>query len=175
YEPIRAANKITFNRDVIPYYAFEEAETILSFGADFIETWLSNVGYARMFARMHSFRDGRAGTFIHVEPRQSLTASNADEWVRNVPGTEGLLALAILRVMVDEGMADRRFGDAVAGIDLKKAAETTGVAAETIKHLAKVFAHAKPSLAVGGGGAGTGSHAARAPGGSNLPKPGAGA
>jgi anaerobic selenocysteine-containing dehydrogenase/Fe-S-cluster-containing dehydrogenase component len=159
YEAIRAANKITFNRDAIPYYAFEDAETVLSFGADFIETWLSNVGYARTFARMHSFRDGRAGTFIHVEPRQSLTASNADEWVRNVPGTEGLLALAILRVMVDEGMADKRFGDAVAGVDLKKAAETTGVAAETIKHVAKVFAHAKPSLAVGGGVAVTGSNA----------------
>src|SRR5499427_11043730 len=159
YEPIRAANKITFNRDAIPYYAFEDAETILSFGADFIETWLSNVGYARMFARMHSFRDGRAGTFIHVEPRQSLTASNADEWIRNIPGTEGLLALAILRVMVDEGMADKRFGDAVAGIDVKKAAEITGVAAETIKHVAKVFAHAKPGLAVGGGVAVTGSNA----------------
>src|SRR5438093_2414315 len=159
YEPIRAANRITFNRDAIPYYAFEDAETILSFGADFIETWLSNVGYARMFSRMQSFRDGRAGTFIHVEPRQSLTASNADEWVRNVPGTEGLLALAILRVMVDEGMADKRFGDAVAGIDLKKAAETTGVAAETIKHVAKAFAHAKPGLAIGGGVAVTGSNA----------------
>ena len=160
YEPIRAANRITFNRDAIPYYAFEDAETILSFGADFIETWLSNVGYARMFARMHSFRDGRAGTFIHVEPRQSLTASNADEWVRNVPGTEGLLCAGHSpRSMVDEGMADRRFGDAVAGIDLKKAAETTGVAAETIKHLAKVFAHAKPGLAIGGGVAVTGSNA----------------
>ena len=159
YESIRAANRITFNRDAIPYYAFEDAEVVLSFGADFIETWLSNVGYARMFARMHSFRDGRAGTFIHVEPRQSLTASNADEWVRNAPGTEGLLALAILRVMVDEGMADRRFGEAVAGVDLKKVAEDSGVAAETIKHLAKVFAHAKPGLAVGGGVAVTGSNA----------------
>src|SRR5881409_1256410 len=133
YESIRAANRSTFNRDAIPYYAFEDAEVVLSFGADFIETWLSNVNYARTFARMHSFRDGRAGTFIHVEPRQSLTASNADEWVRNAPGTEGLLALAILRVMVDEGAADRRFGDAVASVDVKKAAETTGVAAETIK------------------------------------------
>src|SRR5213594_3458526 len=159
YEPIRAANRITFNRDAIPYYAFEDAETILSFGADFIETWLSNVGYARMFARMHSFRDGRAGTFIHVEPRQSLTASNADEWIRNAPGTEGLLALAILRVMVDEGMVDRRYGEAVAGIHLKQAADTSGVDLETIKHVAKVFAHAKPGLAVGGGVAVTGTNA----------------
>jgi anaerobic selenocysteine-containing dehydrogenase/Fe-S-cluster-containing dehydrogenase component len=159
YEPIRAANRITFNRDAIPYYAFEDAETVLSFGADFIETWLSNVNYSRTFARMHSFRDGRAGTFIHVEPRQSLTASNADEWVRNTPGTEGLLALAILRVLVDEGMADRRFGEVVAGVDLKQAADRSGVPVETIKHVAKVFGHAKPGLAVGGGVAVTGSNA----------------
>src|SRR5215475_3548805 len=159
YESIRAANRQTFNRDAIPYYAFEDAEVVLSFGADFIETWLSNVNYARTFARMHSFRDGRAGTFIHVEPRQSLTASNADEWVRNTPGTEGLLALAILRVLVDEGMADRRFAEAVAGVDLKQTADRSGVPVETIKHVAKVFGHAKPGLAVGGGVAVTGSNA----------------
>src|SRR2546427_564464 len=159
YESIRAANRSTFNRDAIPYYAFEDAEVVLSFGADFIETWLSNVNYARTFARMHSFRDGRAGTFIHVEPRQSLTASNADQWVRNAPGTEGLLALAILRVMVDEGMVDRRYGEAVAGIDLKRAADTSGVGVETIKHIAKTFAAAKPGLAIAGGVAVSGSHA----------------
>ena len=67
YESIRAANRATFNRDAIPYYAFEDAEMVLSFGADFIETWLSNVSYARTFKRMHSFRDGRAGTFVHVD------------------------------------------------------------------------------------------------------------
>src|SRR5580765_836639 len=159
YESIRAANRATFNRDAIPYYAFEDAEVVLSFGADFIETWLSNVNYARTFVRMHSFRDGRAGTFIHVEPRQSLTASNADEWVRNAPGTEGLLALAILRVMVDEGTADKRFSDAVASVDLKRASDESGVGIETIKHIAKVFAHGKPGLAVGGGVSVTGTNA----------------
>src|SRR5439155_1084792 len=58
YEALRAANRITFGRDGIPYYAFEDAEVLLSFGADFLETWLSNVNYARTFARMHTFRDG---------------------------------------------------------------------------------------------------------------------
>src|SRR5881409_672749 len=159
YESIRAANRLTFNRDAIPYYAFEDAEVVLSFGADFIETWLSNVNYARTFARMHTVRDGRAGTFIHVEPRQSLTASNADEWVRNAPGTEGHLALAMLKVMVDERLADRRFAEAVAAIDVKKIAADSGVPVETIVHVAEVFAHGRPGLAVGGGMAVTGSNA----------------
>jgi anaerobic selenocysteine-containing dehydrogenase/Fe-S-cluster-containing dehydrogenase component len=159
YEAMRAANRATFGRDAIPYYAFEDAEVVLSFGADFLETWLSNVNYARGFGRMHTFRDGRAGTFIHIEPRQSLTASNADEWVRNTPGTEGELALAILKILVESGVADRRFTESVAGVDVKQVAEQTGVAAETIKHVAEVFGHGKPALAVGGGVAVTGSHA----------------
>src|SRR2546425_1914843 len=108
---------------------------------------------------MHTVRDGRAGTFIHVEPRQSLTASNADEWVRNAPGTEGQLALAMLKVMVDERLADRRFAEAVAAIDVKKIAADSGVPVETIVHVAEVFAHGRPGLAVGGGMAVTGSNA----------------
>jgi anaerobic selenocysteine-containing dehydrogenase/Fe-S-cluster-containing dehydrogenase component len=159
YEANRAANRITFGRDAIPYYAFEDAQVVVSFGADFLETWLSNVNSARAFAQMHTFRDGRAGTFIHIEPRQSLTASNADEWVRNAPGTEGSLALAILKVMVDEGLADRRFGEAVARIDLKRVVADSGVPVETITRIARVFAHGKPGLAVGGGMAVTGSNA----------------
>jgi len=159
YEALRAANRITFGRDAIPYFAFEDAEVVLSFGADFLETWLSTVNYARTFARMHTVRDGRAGTFIHVEPRQSLTASNADEWVRNAPGTEGQLALAMLKVMVDERLADRRFAEAVAAIDVKKIAADSGVPVETIVHVAEVFAHGRPGLAVGGGMAVTGSNA----------------
>jgi anaerobic selenocysteine-containing dehydrogenase/Fe-S-cluster-containing dehydrogenase component len=159
YEAMRAANRAVFNRDAIPYYAFEDAEVVLSFGADFVETWLSNVGYAHGFMRMHGFREGRAGTFVHVEPRQSLTASNADEWVRNAPGTEGLIALAVLKLLVEEGRADKRFGDAVAGIDVKAVATESGVPEKTLQHVAHLFGHAKPPLAVGGGVAVTGSNA----------------
>ncbi|HMH51514.1 MAG TPA: molybdopterin-dependent oxidoreductase, partial [Candidatus Acidoferrum sp.] len=159
YEWMRAANRLVFGRDAIPYHAFEEAEVVLSFGADFLETWLSNVAHARGFGQMHGFRAGRAGTFIHVEPRQSITGSNADEWIRNAPGTEGALALAVLKVMVDEGMVDKRFGEAVAGVDVAKVATDSGVASETIKHIAHVFGSAKPGLAVGGGVAAAGSHA----------------
>src|SRR5204862_100496 len=89
-----------------------------SFGADFLETWISNVGYAKGFGRMHSFRDGRAGTFIHVEPRQSLTASNADTWVRNAPGTEHLVALAVLKTLAENGAVDKRFAEAAKKVGL---------------------------------------------------------
>jgi anaerobic selenocysteine-containing dehydrogenase/Fe-S-cluster-containing dehydrogenase component len=159
YEAIRAANRATFGRDAVPYYALEDAEVVLSFGADFLETWVNNVHYARAFARMHTFRDGKAGTFIHVEPRQSLTASNADEWVRNAPGTEAAVALAILKLMLEGGGGDRRYLDAVAAVDPKKVAEDSGVPLETLERIARAFGGARPGLAIGGGVAVTGSHA----------------
>ena len=159
YEPIRAANRLTFNRDAVPYYAFEDAHVVLNFGADWVETWINNVHHAAAFTAMHAFREGRAGTVIHVEPRQSLTAANADEWIRNAPGTEGALALAILKVMVGAGLADRRYADAVAAVDLKQVASDSGVPVETIEHVAKVFGSARPGLAIGGGAAVSGSNA----------------
>jgi molybdopterin-containing oxidoreductase family iron-sulfur binding subunit len=159
YETIRAANRQVFGRDAVPYYAFEDAQVIVSFGADFVETWINNVHHTRTFARMHGFRSGRAGTLIHIEPRQSLTAGSADEWVRTAPGTEGRLALAILRTMVEGGLVDRGFGEAVAAVDVAKVAEETGVPAATIKHVAEVLGRARPGLAIGGGAAVTGTNA----------------
>ena len=159
YEAIRAANRQTFGRDAIPYYALEDAEVVLSFGADWAETWLQSVSATRGFTRMHSFREGRAGTVIHVEPRQSLTASNADQWIRNAPGTEGRLALAILKVMVEEGLTDPRFGEIVEAINVNAVSRESGVPVAALKHIAEAFARARPGLAIGGGMATLGSNA----------------
>jgi anaerobic selenocysteine-containing dehydrogenase/Fe-S-cluster-containing dehydrogenase component len=164
YEALRAANRITFGRDAIPDYAIGDSAYLLSFGADFLETWLSPVGYARDFARMHAFARGRAGMFVHVEPRQSMTAANADEWVKNAPGTEGLLASAMLKVILDEGLqaagADAGALRGVArSVDVAAAASASGVPAETIKRVARDFARSKGGLAIGGGMAMAGSNA----------------
>ena len=163
-EAIRAANRASFGRDAIPEYAIEEAGYLVSFGADFLETWLSPVGHAAAFAKMHALSAGKAGTFVHVEPRLSMTAANADQWLRNAPGTEGPLALAMLKVIVDEGLvapgADARaLGGAVQGIDVAAIATQSGVPADTIKRVAHDLAASKTGLVLGGGAAVSGSNA----------------
>ena len=167
YEALRAANRIAFGRDTIPHYAIGEASYLLSFGADFLETWLQPVAYAAGFARMHAFAQGRAGTFVQIEPRLSMTGANADEWLRNAPGSEGLLALAILRVILDEGLqspdADAAtLREAVKDVDVAAAAKSADVPAETIKRIGQDFAKSKGGLAIGGGAAAAGSNAAEA-------------
>ena len=160
HEAIRAANRAAFGRDAVPYYAFEDAQVIVNFGADWVETWINNVALPSAFARMHAFREGRTGTYIHVEPRQSLTAANADQWVRNAPGTELMVAAALLKLVTEQGGGgDRAAGGAVAQVDPRKVAEDSGVPAETLTAMARALVAGKPSLVIAGGAAGSGADA----------------
>jgi anaerobic selenocysteine-containing dehydrogenase/Fe-S-cluster-containing dehydrogenase component len=164
YEALRAANRIVFGRDAIAQYALGDSTYLVSFGADFLETWLSPVRYAAGFARMHGFAHEQAGTVVQVEPRLSMTGANADEWIKNAPGTEGVLALAMLRVVLDENLqsadADASsLREATREVDVAAAARAAGVPAETIKRIAQDLARSKKGLAIGGGAAAAGSNA----------------
>ena len=76
---------------------FSDADVLVSFGADFLETWGSPVDYAYQYAEMHGYRKGRerAGKFIWVGPHRPLTGINADLWLPAKPGTEVLVAQAL--------------------------------------------------------------------------------
>jgi molybdopterin-containing oxidoreductase family iron-sulfur binding subunit len=157
YEPLREANRLTFGVASVPRHDFASARYILSFGADFLETWVSPVEYARGFAEAHGFRDGRMARFVAVEPRRGLTGFSADEWVAPKPGTEGMLALAIAASVVRQGRARLSGGEAdrvrgfLTRFDARSAAEATGVQEAVIDRLAREFTDAQPSLAVAGG------------------------
>ncbi len=81
YEPLRAANDTVFGMDGIPTYHIDQADLLISFGADFLETWLSPVEYTRMFTAFREPKNGRESPFVYVGPRLSLTAANADRWI----------------------------------------------------------------------------------------------
>ncbi|MFQ5695094.1 MAG: twin-arginine translocation signal domain-containing protein, partial [Terriglobia bacterium] len=50
YEALREANRLSFGTTEIPHYDIARAKFLLNFGADFLETWVSNVEYTRQFA-----------------------------------------------------------------------------------------------------------------------------
>ena len=98
YEPVdnnvyRTAVKNVYQQDVLPDLDLERANIILSFGADFLSTWISptrwNRGYGEF--RQGEGRDKR-GSLYHVDSRFSMTAANADKWIPILPGWEGHLA-----------------------------------------------------------------------------------
>ncbi|MDH5549575.1 MAG: molybdopterin-dependent oxidoreductase [Gemmatimonadota bacterium] len=155
YEALRHANRTVFGIDGLARHDFAAADYVLSFGADFLDTWLSPVEHARGFGARHGYRDGHMGRYVHVEPRLSMTAMSADEWVAPRPGSEGLLALSVAHVIVRDGLAstpadvhrvrpllDRHVPETVAA--------ETGVPADTVARLAREFT-AGPSVALAGG------------------------
>lgn len=158
YEALRRANEISFGRDEIPGYDFASAKFILSFGADFLETWLSPLEQTRAFTTTREIIGARINPFVYVGPRLSMTAANADEWIAPNPGTEGALALGLVNVILTGGMAkglslaeSNEILSLIRGFAPSQVEQITGVPAERIRTLAHDFASANPGLAVGGG------------------------
>jgi len=161
YDPIKEANKISFGIEEIPTYKIENADYVLSFGADFLETWLSPTQYARGFSKLKTVKNGKVGKFIQVEPRMSLTGASADDWVAIKPGTELFLALGIANAIIKNGKAGKDaslVSDMVSSYTVEKVSKLTEVPAETINQIAKDFVKYK-SVALGGGVALTGTNA----------------
>jgi anaerobic selenocysteine-containing dehydrogenase len=135
----------------MPFFDLANADVVLSFGANFLETWLSPVAYTRDFAKMRRSNPKRRGYFIQFESRMSQTASKADEWIPLLPGTEGLVALAIGRLVAEAkgGAIPRAF----ASINVDDVAEKAGVKFETLENVAQQIIEAQSPLAIPGGNA----------------------
>ena len=159
FEALRAGNRLAFGTAAVPAYDFANAKYVLSFGADFLDTWLSPVTFQNGFARAHAFdgaREGSMAKFVFVGPRMSLTGMNADDWVAALPGTEGMLALALAHVIVSQRLAPLpadvgRLSGLLARHTPAAVAAAIGVEQEVIVRLAIEFANAKGGLAVAGG------------------------
>ena len=163
YEPLertnlRAAIKHVFDQETVPDFDISHTNYLLSFGADFLSTWVSPTRYSTAYGK---FRQGdrKRGTLVHVDSRFSVTAANADHWIYITPGMEGVLALSMAQVIISEGLGNKTAAKSLSGqLDIdkyapKQVADAIGVPANRIEELAKDFANHTPSLAIGGGSA----------------------
>ncbi len=104
YESLKTANKLVFGIDGLASYHMDQADLLVSFGADFLETWLSPVEYAWKFKTMHAHQADTKNSYMHVSPFQSLTGANADLWLACQPGAEHLIALGLIKQVLAAGM-----------------------------------------------------------------------
>lgn len=173
----RAAVSGVFGESRLPDFDLANANYVISFGADFLSTWGSSTRLATAYGefRQGSERQaqGSRGYLVHVDPRFSMTAANADEWLPITPGMEGYLALSLAYVIISEGyqaegvdvdaLTGGQGAAALAAFAPENIASQLGIpeqlyeektAAEKIRDLANNFAHHGPSIALGGGSAG---------------------
>jgi MoCo/4Fe-4S cofactor protein with predicted Tat translocation signal len=87
------ANQKTFGQPMIPMYRFDNADLIVSFGADFLGTWLMPAEFARQYSTTRSLTGGRKrlSRLIQFETGLSITGSSADHRISMKPSQELIL------------------------------------------------------------------------------------
>ena len=153
---VRTAFNRMYGQNRLPSFDVQNAHYVLSFGADFLSHWHAPLHYNWQYGEFRGETGGR-GKLVQIEPRFSLTAANADKWVYVNPGTEGVLALAIAKAILENGDGDLDMMAALKetinarSLPMNTVEELTGVKADVIETLAHDFAANQPGVAIGGG------------------------
>ncbi len=98
------ANQQNFGVRALPNYNFAAANVIVSFGADFLGTWISPVEHARQFGqnRKISRQKQTMNRLYAFETTLSLTGSNADYRTAIRPTEEGLYVAALYNAIAKQ-------------------------------------------------------------------------
>ena len=158
YEPLRQANQWVFGLEGIPTYHLDQADFLLSFGADFLETWISNVQCARQFASFRTPRAEEKSVFVYIGPRLSLTAANADLWIPVSPENISLVAWGLLRMLLEENLPFSFSRPQMEALRARSGAITpevievkTGISKSLMNSLVRKFVRAKKPLVLSEG------------------------
>ncbi|MBI2881970.1 MAG: molybdopterin-dependent oxidoreductase, partial [Candidatus Tectomicrobia bacterium] len=129
---------------------------MLNFGASVLEAHTSHNYFAqRVMEGME-----RGAKLVTFDVRLSNTAAKSHEWIPVKPGTDGLVALAMANVIMQEGLFDRAFIETWTNVTVaelkahlaqytpEKAEAESGVPAATLRRLAREFATTKPSTVI---------------------------
>ncbi len=154
---------------------WEETNYVLSFGASLLEASRNSLRNLWGYGFLRRGRPGIRGKLVQIEPRFSVTASKADQWVPIDPGTDGALALGIAHWIIKEGKYDRDFVDrhsfgfedwrdesgkirmgfktlVLSEYSPGVVSQLTGISEEKIVQIAQEFSTHRPSIAISGRG-----------------------
>ncbi len=129
---------------------FSDARLILIWGSN---TITSNV---HLWPRILEAQR-RGAKVVAIDPYRSLTAEKCDLHLAPLPGTDGALALAMMHVIIAEGLVDRDYVERhTHGFELlrervleyppSRVADITGLTEEVIVRLAREYATSKPAV-----------------------------
>ncbi len=99
----------------------------------------------------------RGAKLVTVDPHRSKTADQSDLFIQPYPGSDAALALAMMNVIISEGLHDQEFiekntlgfellAKRAAEYPLERAEQITGVPAGQIRDFARLYATTRPSF-----------------------------
>jgi anaerobic selenocysteine-containing dehydrogenase len=154
----RAAVEMFGHPMLIPIPDVDRTEYFLVLGANPLASNGSIMTAPGIRSRMKAIQ-ARGGRVVLIDPRRTETAAVADEHHFIRPGTDALFLLALVNAVFASGAALGRLEPFTDGLDALRAAaapftaeriaERTGIAAETIRRIAREFAAAPRAVAYG--------------------------
>ncbi len=142
-------------------YDLDHTNYVLAFGTDMLESSKPLSRFLRKWGKFRREKPNRTKVVV-INPRYSVTAAKADEWIPINPGTDGALAMAIAHVIISEELYDKTFVKGwTVGFDSyknlvlsqyapKEVSKITGIEPEAIQRIAREFAQTQPALALRG-------------------------
>jgi anaerobic selenocysteine-containing dehydrogenase len=143
---ILAASNL-YGKLAYPFFDIANANLVVSFGADFLQGWLSPVAYNRYYSQFRTNKNSSRGKLIAFESRQSLTGGNADEWYPIRPASFTSVARAIGAIISrTKGENNLLF----AQVDLKECAKQSGLDEAIFEKVANEILAAERSVLIPG-------------------------
>jgi anaerobic selenocysteine-containing dehydrogenase len=154
YHALQTDSHSLFGEAGLPAYDLSNADVVLSFGADILGTWLSATRYGLEYGEFRSQQLGKRGYLVQMEPRMTMTGAKADRWLPIRPGSEALVAQALIHLIANqaEGPADRiaRARALASPVDLNQVASASDLTVDVLAELARTFITAERPLAIPG-------------------------
>jgi anaerobic selenocysteine-containing dehydrogenase/Fe-S-cluster-containing dehydrogenase component len=149
---LASACEAAFGKYGVPQYKIENADTLVNFGADFLETWVSPCEYARGWSKAR--KRSKPIRVVHIEPRLSLTGANADLWLAANPGTEALVASALLKLLIEKGRGSEykaSLQNILSKVNVDVICDESGLALDKLTLVAEYLYQSESSLILAGG------------------------
>ncbi|MCI0442192.1 molybdopterin-dependent oxidoreductase [bacterium] len=134
----------------VPEFDMENSRYIIMSGANRLESFITPDSIDLMEVMRH-----KKAKFVYLDPRHTITASKADEWLPIRPGTDLAFYLAMMNVLIKEDLYNKDFVEKytigfeelathVEQYTPEWAAKETDIPAEKIRNIAREFAYYAP-------------------------------
>jgi molybdopterin-containing oxidoreductase family iron-sulfur binding subunit len=156
-EEVAMGQELAYGQKVTPRFRLDQAQVILTFGADLLSNYLSPVEFAKNFNKTRKLGEATMGRLVTVESALSLTGSNADVYFPVRPGDELAVALALANELVVVKKQSRYASDGAVTQALQlyavdEVGKQTGINPDRLRDIARwLWDNKGKSLVVGGG------------------------
>jgi len=129
-------------------YDFDNARTVVSFGAPLLDGWGTPGVFSRLWADRAAGMTDPQLRLIQIDASLTRTAARAWRWIQIREGSESALASGLARALLEQNLVPAH--GPVPSMKIEDSANRTGLTADGIRELARTMVENSPAMIVTG-------------------------